>query len=55
MKIDMSSDAIQKRFETVKALNKLCLSLARSSAGREIAEKFPDNKQVKRTSKALGR
>ncbi|MBI5140658.1 MAG: hypothetical protein HZA20_00515 [Nitrospirae bacterium] len=50
----MSPQAISRRLAQAGALRKLCLSLARSSAGREIAVKHPDNKTVKRTSKALG-
>jgi hypothetical protein len=55
MKIDMSSEAISKRLDKVRKLRKLCLSLANSSTGREIAIKFPSNKKVQRTSQALGR
>ncbi len=55
MKIDMSSDAISRRFEQVGALRRLCLSLARSSAGRDILRKHPANEKVRRTSRALGR
>ena len=41
MKIDMSPEAVRARLEQVGSLRKLCLSLARSSAAREIAAKHP--------------
>jgi len=34
---------------------RLCLSLARSSAGRQVMEKHPADENVKRTAAALGR
>jgi hypothetical protein len=55
MKIDMSPAAIRQRLEQVEALRRLCLSLARSSAGREVIRRFPANNKVQRTSLALGR
>lgn len=36
MKIDMSPEAIAKRLRLVNELRRECLSLANSSAGREI-------------------
>ena len=55
MKIDMSPEAIRQRLDQVRILHRLCLSLARSSAGREVIRKCPDNDKVRRTSLALGR
>jgi hypothetical protein len=55
MKIDMSPEAIGRRLDQVTALRRLCLSLARSSAGREVIQRCPANKAVQRTSLALGR
>ena len=55
MKIDMSSRAVTMRLKTVSQLRRTCLSLADSSAGRKIRKKFSTNKQVQRTSQALGR
>ena len=55
MKIDMSPKAIGRRLNQVRELRRLCLSLARSSAGRDIARRFPANQAVQRTSQALGR
>lgn len=55
MKIDMSSEAVSRRLLQVSQLRRVCLSLARSSAGRDIARRFPANKTVQRTSQALGR
>ena len=55
MKIDMSSAAVARRLRQVSQLRRLCLSLARSSAGRDIARRFPANQAVQRTSQALGR
>jgi hypothetical protein len=54
MKIDMSSEAITKRLKTVNELRRICLSLANSSAGKEIIKKNPDNKTVQRTKQSLG-
>lgn len=54
MKIDMSSEAITKRLKAVNELRRLCLSLANSSAGKEILKKFSTNKTVQRTSQSLG-
>ena len=55
MKIDMSPQAITNQLKTVEQLRGVCLSLADSSAGREIREKHLDNKTVQRTDQALGR
>jgi hypothetical protein len=55
MKIDMSPAAVGARLDQVEALRRLCLSLARSSAAREVAKKHPDNESVRRTLAALGR
>lgn len=55
MKIDLSPEAVRLRLEQVDALRKLCLSLARSSAGRQVVEKHPDDERVRRTAAALGR
>jgi hypothetical protein len=55
MKIDLSPEAVGRRLEQVESLRKLCLSLARSSAAREIAARHPDNEKVRRTAQALGR
>jgi len=55
MKIDMSPEIIAKRLRLVNELRRLCLSLANSSAGREIIKRNPKNKTVQRTAQALGR
>jgi len=55
MKIDMNPAAIRQRLEQVDALRRLCLSLARSSAGRDVIRRFPTNRKVHRTAQALGR
>lgn len=55
MKIDMSPEAVANRLKLVNELRKVCLSLANSSAGREIMKKNPNNKTVQRTAQALGR
>jgi hypothetical protein len=55
MKIDLSPAAVRLRLEQVEALRKLCLSLARSSAGRRVMEKHPTDENVERTAAALGR
>ncbi len=54
MKIDMGPEAIAKRLRLVNELRKVCLSLANSSAGKEIRKKYSANKTVRRTSQALG-
>lgn len=54
MKVDMSPEAIRKRFEQVRVLNRLCLSLASSSAGRDIIQRYSTNVRVQRTGDALG-
>lgn len=55
MKVDMSPEAITKRLKIVNELRRTCLSLANSSAGKDIQKKFSANKVVQRTSRALGR
>ena len=55
MKINMSPEAIAKRLKLVNELRRVCLSLANSSAGREIMKKNSKNKIVQRTAQALGR
>lgn len=55
MRIDMSPKAVGRRLHQVRQLRRLCLSLARSSAGRDVARRFPANTAVQRTSQALGR
>jgi len=55
MKIDMSPKAVRERLERVSALRRVCLSLARSSAGREVMERCPGNRAVQRARRALGR
>jgi hypothetical protein len=55
MKLDMSPEAVGRRLRQVQQLRRLCLSLARSEAGRDIARRFPANEAVQRTSQALGR
>jgi len=46
MKIDMGPEAIAKRLKVVNELRTTCLSLANSSAGKEIQNKFFANKAV---------
>jgi hypothetical protein len=55
MKVDMGPEAISRRLRQVRQLRRVCLSLARSSTGRDIARRFPANQAVQRTSQALGR
>jgi len=55
MKIDMSPEAIRQRLQQVEALRRLCLSLARTSAGRDVIHRHSANNRVQRTSLALGR
>ena len=55
MKIDLSPEAVTKRLKLVNELRRVCLSLANSSAGREILRKNSQNKTVQRTLSALGR
>ena len=55
MKIDLSPEAVSVRLRQVEALRRLCLSLARSSAAREIMTKHPSNEALRRTAAALGR
>lgn len=54
MKIDMSSEAITRRLKQVDDLREACLSLADSSAGRQIRQNHPDNPVVQRTNQAIG-
>jgi len=54
IKIDLSPAAVGRRLRQVRDLRRLCLSLAKSSAGRDIARKFSANPAVRRTSQALG-
>jgi len=54
MKIDMSPGTIEKRLQMVNDLRQLCLSLANSSAGKDILKKNSANKSVQRTSWSLG-
>ena len=54
MEIDMSPEAVAKRLRLVNELRRVCLSLANSSAGREIMKKHSKNKTVQRTVSALG-
>jgi hypothetical protein len=54
MKIDMSPEAVANRLKAVNELRRVCLSLAKSSAGREIMKKNSKNKTVQRTLSALG-
>lgn len=53
--IDMSVAAVTKRLQQVDQLRRLCLSLADSSAGKDIRNRFRANELVQRTSRALGR
>jgi hypothetical protein len=55
MKLDLSSEAITRRLQQVAQLRALCLSLANSSVGQQVQKQNPDNPQVQRTAKALGR
>lgn len=55
MKVDMSAEAVGRRLLRVRQLRRLCLSLSRSSAGRDIARRFPANITVQRTFRATGR
>ena len=47
MKIDMSLRAITLRLEQVNQLRRTCLSLAQSSVGRKIREKYKANESEK--------
>ena len=53
MKIDMRSEAVTRRLRQVEQLRRLCLSLSSSSAGRDIARRYPDNERVQRTNRSL--
>lgn len=55
MKIDMNPEAIRGRFNQVRMLRRLCLSLARSSAGQEVIKRHGADERVRRTARALGR
>jgi hypothetical protein len=55
MKIDMTPEAVTKRLKIVNELRRTCLSLANSSAGKEILRRFSANKTVHRTYLSLGR
>lgn len=55
IRIDMSGGAVTKRLRQVEELRRVCLSLADSSAGRDIRNRFKANKLVQRTSHALPR
>ena len=50
----MTPEAVTRRLYQVDALRQLCLSLARSSAGRAITAKHSHLPTVKRTATALG-
>lgn len=55
MKLDMSPEAMAKRLKIVNELRRTCLSLAKSSMGKEIQKKFSQkNEIVDRTRRALG-
>ncbi len=54
MKIDMSPAIITLRLKEVNNLRKICLSLAKSSAGLEIRKKHLNNELVRRTFYAIG-
>ena len=54
MKIDMTPAAVTRRLKQAAELRRACLSLARSSAGREVLKRHPGNRTVLRTIKALG-
>ncbi|MFN8547420.1 MAG: hypothetical protein U0527_05470 [Candidatus Eisenbacteria bacterium] len=54
MKIEMDAEHIRQRFERVRELRRLCLSLARSSAGHDVIRRCQENEKVRRTSRALG-
>jgi len=53
MKIDMSPEAVAKRLKLVNELRRLCLSLANSSAGREIMRKNSKTKSFKEQQRHL--
>jgi hypothetical protein len=54
-KIEMTPAAITRRLRQVEELTRLCLSLAESSAGREVRARCRSNEQVQRISRAIGR
>jgi hypothetical protein len=54
MKIDMSPESVASRLKIANELRRVSLSLANSSAGREIMKKHSKNKTVQRTVSALG-
>ena len=51
----LSEEAVTKRLRQVEELRRACLSLADSSAGRDIQNRFKASQLVQRTSHALGR
>jgi len=55
MKIDMNPAAISLRLRQASRLRRVCLTLAKSSAGVRIRRRSAANKTVQRTSIALGR
>jgi hypothetical protein len=55
MKIDLSLEVVANRLKAVNELRRVCLSLAKSSTGREILKNNSKNKSVQRTLQALGR
>lgn len=54
MKIDMSREAVTNRLKTVEQLRKLCLSLAKSSAGQQVRIQFSHNESIQRIEQILG-
>lgn len=54
LRIDMSPAAVTRRVRLVDQLRRLCLSLADTSAGKDIRKRFGANKLVQRTSQNLG-
>ena len=50
----MSPQAIDRRLQQAAQLRQLCLSLAGSSAGRQVMASLPDDPEVQRTARALG-
>ncbi len=55
MKIDTTSAAVTRRLKQTAELRRLCLALAKSSAGLKIQKKYRTNKRIERTARALGR
>jgi len=54
-KIEMTPAAVTRRLRQAEQLTHLCLSLAESSAGRDVRNRFQANRMVQRISRALGR